>query len=315
MDNSYLVISPCRNESNYMRNTLESVLNQSVRPDKWVIVDDGSSDTSPEVLQQYSEQYDFIQIVTRDDRGYRSVGPGVIDAFYTGLKTIDFGNYQFICKLDLDLILPPRYFELIIDRMNSSPRLGTCSGKAYFRDASSGVLVPEECGDESSIGAVKFYRMTCFKQIGGFVRQVMWDGIDSHRCRLLGWISMSLDDEELKLIHLRPMGSSHKGILVGRMRHGVGQYYMGTRLIYILASFAYRLNKKPYVLGSLAMVWGFLISALKGVDRLEDPKMIRLMRRYQIQCLLKGKPKATANLNIERADYWRPEKKGYDIPL
>ena len=314
MDDSYLIISPCRNEADFMVNTLQSVVNQSVIPAKWIIVDDGSTDATPEILQRYADQYDFIQIVTRDNRGHRSVGPGVIEAFYAGLAEVDMGNYQFICKLDLDLIMPPRYFELMIEKMKSNPRIGTCSGKTYFEDKRSGELIPEECGDESSIGAAKFYRMSCFQQIGGFVRQVMWDGIDSHRCRLLGWISMSWDEEEVRFIHLRPMGSSQKGILTGRIRHGFGQYYMGTGLAYILASTVYRLNKKPYLAGALAMLWGFLSSAIQRLDRLEDPAMRRLMNRYQWQCLLKGKRKATEQFNQKRAEYWHPDKKGYDIP-
>jgi len=180
MDDSYLIISPCRNEAEFMVSTLVSVVNQSVLPAKWIIVDDGSTDATPDILQEYSDQYDFIEIVTRDNRGHRSVGPGVIEAFYAGLEVVDLDDYQFVCKLDLDLIMPPRYFELMIERMKNSPRLGTCSGKTYFEAGEPGELLPEECGDESSIGAAKFYRVSCFQQIGGFVRQVMWDGIDSH---------------------------------------------------------------------------------------------------------------------------------------
>ena len=123
MDDSYLIISPCRNEADFMVDTLESVVNQSVTPATWIIVDDGSTDATPEILQRYADQYDFIQIVTRDNRGHRSVGPGVIEAFYAGLAEVDMGNYQFICKLDLDLIMPPRYFELMIEKMKSNPCL------------------------------------------------------------------------------------------------------------------------------------------------------------------------------------------------
>lgn len=315
MDDSYLLISPCRNEAEFMINTLDSVLNQSVLPAKWVIVDDGSTDATPDILRQYADKHDFIQIVTRENRGHRSVGPGVIEAFYAGLETVDLNDYGYVCKLDLDLIMPPRYFEKMISRMHANPRLGTCSGKAYFRDKGSEYLIPEECSDESSIGAAKFYRMACFKQIGGFVRQVMWDGIDSHRCRLLGWISLSWDEEDVRFIHLRPMGSSQKGILTGRMRHGFGQYYMGTGLSYILASTLYRLNKRPYVIGALAMMWGYIKSALTGVKRLDDPEMVRLMKRYQWQCLLRGKKQATATINEERAPFWQPHRRGYDIPV
>ena len=87
MDDSYLLISPCRNEAEFMVKTLDSVVSKSLCPAKWIIVDDGSTDATPDILRQYSEKYDFIEIVTRNNRGYRSVGPGVIEAFYAGLVT------------------------------------------------------------------------------------------------------------------------------------------------------------------------------------------------------------------------------------
>jgi len=107
--NRYVLISPCRNEAAYMRQTLDSVIAQSLKPMKWVIVDDGSTDETPRVLAEYASKYDWIQIVTRADRGHRAVGPGVIDAFYSGYEAIEPEQYDFLCKLDLDLRLPPRY--------------------------------------------------------------------------------------------------------------------------------------------------------------------------------------------------------------
>ncbi|MEO0770772.1 MAG: glycosyl transferase family 2, partial [Cyanobacteria bacterium J06649_4] len=82
----------------------------------------------------------------------------------------------------------------------------------------------ERCGDETSVGRNKFYRRACFEAIGGFVRQVMWDGIDCHRCRMEGWIACSWDEPALRFVHLRPMGSSQKNIFTGSTRHGSGQY-------------------------------------------------------------------------------------------
>ncbi len=314
MDKQYLIISPCRNEQDFMRKTLDSVVSQTVLPAKWIIVDDGSTDDTPGILAEYAKKYDFIEIVTRDNRGHRSVGPGVVDAFYEGYRTTSIDDYEFICKLDLDLILPAQYFELMIKEMNERPRLGTFSGKAYYYTNKGADLVSEGCGDESSIGATKFYRVTCFKQIGGFVRQVMWDGIDSHRCRLLGWISQSRDDEATRFVHLRPMGSSQKGIYTGRKRHGFGQYFMGTGWTYFLATVVYRLAKRPFVFGALATLWGYIESALKGVERLNDPKMVAFMRNYQWQCLTKGKAKATEIANKTGSERWQPAESVYDIP-
>jgi poly-beta-1,6-N-acetyl-D-glucosamine synthase len=132
--NRYVLITPCRDEAEYARRSLDSVVNQTVTPACWVIVDDGSSDETPAILAEYAARYDWIKILRRDNRGRRAVGPGVVDAFYAGLDTIDMADFDFLCKFDLDLDIPPRYFEILIERMNADPCLGTCSGKAYFED-------------------------------------------------------------------------------------------------------------------------------------------------------------------------------------
>ena len=298
MNRRYVLISPCRNEEQYMLQTLDSVLAQSVLPDKWIIVDDGSTDATPRILREYADKYPWIEIVTKADRGRRAVGPGVIEAFYTGYSTIDPKEFGFLCKLDLDLKLPPRYFEILLDRMVESPRIATCSGKSYVEQ--EGNLVDENHGDETSLGMTKFYRVSCFEAIGGFVREVMWDGIDCHRCRLMGWIACSWDEPELRFTHLRPMGSSQTGVYTGRMRHGYGQYFMGTGFLYMAASAISRVNEKPYVTGSLAMLWGWLRSALRGDPRYSDLEFRKFLRKYQFHALWAGKRKAIETIAAER---------------
>lgn len=301
---SYVIISPCRNEAEYMKNTLDSVVKQTIKPNLWVIVDDGSTDTSPDILREYAEKYPFIKIVTRENRGHRSVGPGVIEAFYHGYDAVDVSQFEFVCKFDLDLDLPPRYFEILIKRMNENQRIGTCSGKAYFKDKITGNLISEKCGDEMSVGMTKFYRRTCFEEIGGFVRQVMWDGIDCHKCRQLGWIAVSWDEPELRFIHLRPMGSSQKGIFTGRMRHGFGQYFMGTGLVYMTASSIFRMLHPPYLIGGFAMSWGYVKSMFQRQPRFDDKPLVNFIRKYQRQCLFKGKKTATDMLNQQQEQVW-----------
>jgi len=290
----YVLISPCRNESTFMRRTLESVLAQSLLPSKWVIVDDGSTDDTPAILAEYAARFSWISIVTRADRGHRAVGPGVVDAFYAGYQTIDRADFEFVCKLDLDLDLPPRYFEILIGRMNSDRRIATCSGKSYIRE--KGVLVNERHGDDTSLGMTKLYRMDRFEQIGGFVREVMWDGIDCHLCRMHGWIACSWDEPDLRFVHLRPMGSSQQSIYTGRMRHGYGQYFMGTGFVYMAASALGRVNQPPYLLGSLAMIWGWLNSAALRKPRYDNLDFRRFLRRYQMRALTVGKRRAIAEL-------------------
>ena len=298
MTHRYLLISPCRNEAEYMRQTLDSVIAQSVLPAKWVIVDDGSTDETPQILADYAAQYPWIQIVTRKDRGHRAVGPGVIDAFYSGYAAVDPDAFDYLCKLDLDLRLPPRYFEILMERMAANPLIATCSGKAYIEEA--GKLIDERHGDETSLGMTKFYRVACFKAIGGFVREVMWDGIDCHRCRMMGWVACSWNEPDLRFVHLRPMGSSQQGVYTGRMRHGYGQYFMGTGFWFMAASALSRVNQSPYVLGSVAMLWGWVKSALQGLPRYPDLDFRKFLRHYQMRALLVGKKRATEEVSASR---------------
>lgn len=309
-----------------MRRTLDSILAQSVRPALVVVVDDGSTDQTPAILAEYANAHPgLFHIVTRANRGKRAVGPGVIEAFYAGYRAVreriegtGGGEFAYLCKIDLDLDLPPRYFETLMERMEADPRLGTCSGKAYMpvdpEDPAS-PLVSEFLGDETSAGMTKFYRVACFRQIGGFVRQVMWDGIDCHRCRMLGWKAQSWDEPQLRFTHLRPMGSSHKGIFTGRMRHGFGQWFMGTGLAYMTASAVFRLPKRPFVVGGLAMWWGYVRSMLRGEARYDDLAFRAFLRRWQWRSLLAGKARATREAEEANARNWNPDGPRLPMPV
>ena len=305
MSRKYALIAPCRNEALFARRTLESILAQTAPPALVIVVDDGSTDETPQILAEYEAKYDFFRVVRRKNRGERAVGAGVIDAFYSGYDTLDPGEFDYVCKVDLDLDLPPRYFEILMDRMEENPRLGTVSGKPYYLDA-AGRKVSERCGDEMSVGMTKFYRVSCFQQIGGFVRQVMWDGIDSHRCRMFGWQTASLDEPEIEFNHLRPMGSSQQSIWTGRLRSGFGQYFMGTGPLYMLAIAANRVLWPPVLIGALGMLVGYVQSAFKRVPRYDEPGFRRFLRAYQWQCLIRGKVRATKDLDEKQASRWQP---------
>jgi len=284
---NYVLITPCRNEAKYAGQCIESIIAQTVRPELWLIVDDGSTDETAAIVASYAEEHPWIQLVSRPDRGKRSVGPGVIDAFYSGLEAVDLDQFEFLCKFDLDLDVAPRYFEILLERMAEEPRLGTCSGKAYFLHGDR--FISEGCGDENSVGMTKFYRTSCFREIGGFVRQVMWDGIDCHTCRMKGWIARSWDEPGLRFIHLRPMGSSQVSMWHGRMRHGAGQFFMGTGVVYMMASAVYRMLRRPFLVGGVGMMVGYLKSFLGRTERYNDKDFLRHLRRYQWACLLRGK--------------------------
>ena len=307
MTGRYVVISPARDEEQFAERTLSSMAAQTRQPDLWIVVDDGSQDRTPQILERWRERLPYLRVVRRERGKGRSVGPGVINAFYAGLETVDLREFDYLCKLDIDLDLPPRYFEIMLQRMEAEPRLGTCSGKAYY-PGPGGELLSEGIGDEVSVGALKFYRTSCFRQVGGFVREVMWDGIDCHRCRMLGWIARSWDEPEVRVTHLRPMGSSQVGIWTGRKRHGFGQHFMGTGLLYMTASAIYRMAHPPYVVGGFAMWWGWVQSALAHKPRLEDAPFRRFLRRCQWAMLLRGKRRAIADLDAKGAAIWDPGK-------
>lgn len=292
----YTLVSPCRNEAAHLEKSIRSVLAQTAPPAHWIIVDDGSTDETPQILARFAAENDFISIVTRPDRGKREVGPGVVATFREGYAHVD-PDAEFIVKLDLDLVLPPRYFEILLERMDAEPLLATCSGKSYVRRG--GVLVDENHGDETSLGMTKFYRHDAYRATGGFVSGVMWDGIDCHRCRMLGLIARSWDEPELRFEHLRPMGSSQVGIMTGRARHGAGQYFMGTPFWYLAVSAISRWKEPPVVRGSMMMMWGWLRSALRRQPRYDDLEFRSFLRRYQRLALLRGKTAAAEQVRLE----------------
>lgn len=300
---SYVLISPCRNEAAFMRRTLDSVIAQSETPTLWVIVDDGSTDETPAILAEYAVKHDWIRVVPKPDRGHRAVGPGVIEAFYFGLDTIDLSDFAYLCKLDLDLDLPPRYFEILMDRLEDNPRIGTCSGKAYFQNA-KGEMESEGITDEMSLGMTKFFSVACFSDIGGFVHEVMWDGIDCHKARLQGWTPRSWDEPDLRFDHLRPMGSSQTSIYTGRRRHGFGQYYMGTHSVFMIASAINKARVSPYILGGLAMLQGYFGAMLRRVKRHDDRELRAFIRAYQWRALFRGKMRAVTEIEEMHAHRW-----------
>jgi len=289
----FVVITPCRDEEDHLEALLHTVVEQTFRPTVWVIVDDGSTDRTPEILRAASRRHPFIRVHRRVDRGCRKVGPGVVKAFYAGLGIVDeLQSFDYLCKLDADLELPPRYFELLCETMASEPRLGNLSGKVAIRQE-DGTLITERMGDENAIGAAKFYRTACFRDIGGFVHQVSWDGIDGHLCRLRGWIARSEDREGLRIVHRRRMGSSEVDVWTGRKRGGYGKYYMGSAPYYMLAVAAYRIFERPFVLGGIGILAGYFQAWLWRKARFKCREFRKHLRRYELMSLLRGK-RATA---------------------
>ncbi len=289
MTNSrYIIISPVRNEEKYLPDTIQAIVDQTIHPAAYILVDDGSTDRTAEIIKKASEEHPYIHYVGRPDRGERKVGPGVIEAFYDGYETISDMDYDYICKMDGDLTIGPEYFETLFYKFDKDPHLGSASGK-LFLDLGDGRLVEERITDESVLGGMLCLRKNCFEDIGGFVREVMWDGIAFHRSRMAGWRTWSFRDPELIIYDHRLMGSSSKSIFHGRIRWGWGQYFMGTHPLYILAVGAYRMVERPFILGGILIVAGYLKGRLTGAKRYDYPGFRRSLHAWQLERLKLGK--------------------------
>ncbi len=284
----YIIISPVRNEEKYLPDTIRSIADQTVQPAEYILVDDGSTDSTLEIIREAAAKYPWIHSIRRQDRGERKVGPGVVEAFYDGYHAIETGEYDFICKMDGDLTVSPRYFETLFEKFAEDPFLGAASGK-LFLDLSDGKLVEERITDESVLGGVLCLKKKCFDAIGGFVCQVMWDGITFHRCRMEGFRTHSFRDGDLKIFDHRIMGSSQKSIFHGRTRWGWGQYFMGTHPLYIMAVGAYRMIERPFVIGGILILWGYLKGWLTRTPRYDFPGFRKSLQAWQMERLKLGK--------------------------
>lgn len=275
-----VIIAPVRDEADLIRLTLDSMVAQTVRPVEWIIVDDGSKDNTAEIVHEYAQKYPFIRLVQRPDRGFRKVGGGVVAAFKFGITQILHQDYQYIAKLDGDMSFGPRYLEKMFAEFESDPKLAAVSGKVFRTEQQE--RVEEIIIDEHVAGQFKLYRRTAFEEIGGFVEEVLWDGIDVHTARMKGWNTKSFYDEDAILMHHRLMGSSDKNVYRGRLRWGRGIWFMGYHPLYALASGVFRMREKPFVIGGLLIIAGYLGAALRGAPRYENPEFRRHLHQWQL---------------------------------
>ena len=282
-----VIISPVRNEEEFISGIINSVTAQTLKPVEWIIVDDGSSDKTNEIASKAASEHDWIRVIKKDNRGFRAVGPGVVEAFYCGYDRIECKDYDYICKMDADLELKPKYFETLLDFFEQDPYLGAASGKPFLWE--DGNLIEERTHDEMVCGQINFYRRQCFEDIGGFVREVHWDGIAFHRARMEGWRTRSIRHPDLNYIHKRLMGSSGAGIIRGRLRWGKGQYFMGTHPLFLLAISVYRMMDRPYIIGGLCIFIGYCQAYLNSMNRYDYPAFRKSLHAWQMERLKLGK--------------------------
>jgi poly-beta-1,6-N-acetyl-D-glucosamine synthase len=276
----YVIISPVRDEEEHIRATIESVSSQTVRPTEWVIVDDGSTDQTGAIIDQYAAQYPWIRVVHRPNRGFRKSGGGVVDAFNEGYSALLSDDWEFIVKLDGDLGFSPNYFERCFEQFEEEPKLGIGGGEIYHD--LGGALKLEANPRFHVRGASKIYRRACWNVIGGLWVGPGWDTIDEVKANMLGWTTRSFSD--LPLVHLRPTGAAD-GHLRDCVKHGMACYTCGYHPLFVLVSCIYRILRKPYLLGSLAIAWGFFKPYFTRQSRLNDKRFRSYLRSQQLRRL------------------------------
>jgi glycosyltransferase involved in cell wall biosynthesis len=276
----YVVITPVRDEAEYIEATLQSVCHQTVRPAEWVIVNDGSSDRTGEIIDQYAARYSWIRVIHRQDRGFRKSGGGVMEAFYDGYNTLRCDNWDFIVKLDGDLSIAIDYFEKCFEHFRRDPELGVGGGQIHHEV--SGTLKLEVNPTFHVRGATKIYRRACWEAIGGLWPAPGWDTIDEVKANMLGWKTYSFAD--LPLVHHRLTGAAD-GLLRNRVKHGMVCYISGYHPLYVAASCLFRLLQKPYFIGSAAIVYGFLKAHLIQAPRFDDRTYVAYIRDQQLRRL------------------------------
>jgi glycosyltransferase involved in cell wall biosynthesis len=286
----YVVISPVRNESRYIEKTLQSMANQTIPPNEWIIVNDGSTDNTAEIVHRYAQHYPWIKPIYREKReakGDRQRGKGVIDTFYYGYDRLTSPEYMAIVKLDGDVSFDPTYFEFLLREFAAHPKLGIAGGGLYERtDGQNWSLrsAPDHVG-----GPAKTYKSACFDAIGGLEHSLGWDGIDEWKALSLGWQVKSFG--ELRVLHYRIMGNA-TGMLKSKIEQGYGAHYMGYHPLYTIFRGMRHMFMRPYLVGGLAIMTAHLAAWLQGREQFPDPAVIRLVRRTQlkqISGLLAGK--------------------------
>lgn len=280
-DICYVIVSPVRDEEEYIARTIESVLRQTILPKEWIIVDDGSHDATERIVEEYAAQHSWIRALHQPDRGQRVPGSGVMEAFYKGYDSLGCADWEFVVKLDGDVGLPPNYFEQCLERFDRDPRLGMCGGLMYR--IQDGKLQAELHPIFQVRGPIKLYRRACWEAIGGLIRTPGWDTVDEVQANRLGWHTRTFP--ELKVIHYRPTGAV-QGTWRNGVKNGRADYISGYHPFFLLAKCVKRFFQKPYAINALATAYGFLSGYTNHIERVNDPDLIRYLRNQQIRRLL-----------------------------
>lgn len=264
---NYYIVIPAHNEASFISLTLDSIIHQTVLPKQVVVVNDNSTDNTTNIIKEYSKKYSFIGIINNPSENKHLPGSKVIKAFYKGYDTLD-SNYDFIVKLDADIILPNNYFETIINHFNTDEKIGMAGGFAYIKKNESWVL--ENLTNKDHIrGAFKTYRKECFLDIGKLKPSMGWDTVDELLAQYHNWNIKT--DEALKVKHLKPTGKTYNK--TAQYKQGEAFYKLDYGfLLTTIASIKLSLLKKRPLL---------IIDYLKGYFKAAKNNTIKLVNKQE----------------------------------
>lgn len=274
----YIIISPVRNEEALVESTINCVLQQTVKPIEWIIVNDGSTDSTQKIVEKYTSVYPWIKLINLTDRGYYYPGTGVVNVIKKGFEQITDHQWDFLVKLDCDVTMEPEYFENILNEFKKNPKLGVASGAIYLVDDDH-KQTKEKSQYDHPWGASKIYRKKCFGDIKGWKAIPGWDLADLLSAQMNGWETRCFD--EYKILHHRESGYRRSGFTSGKFLLGRFLYRYGYNFLYTVFKGLYRLFERPVIIGGLSLIAGYIFAFVKREDRLFDKDMRKFLRKKQ----------------------------------
>jgi poly-beta-1,6-N-acetyl-D-glucosamine synthase len=275
---TYILITPARNEGAFIEKTIQSMIHQTMLPLKWVIVDDGSTDNTAEIVNRYLPIYPWMELVRRQQQKERNFA-GKVHAFNSGLARVQDFRWDFVGNLDADISFDPDHFEFLLRRCVADPQLGVV-GTAFHEDGFS----LEDVFDWTSHvgGQCQLFRRQCFEEIGGYV-PVPLGGVDwvaVITARMKGWKTRSF--AERQFFHYRPMGTAERGRLGSAFTYGKKDYSVGNHPLWEFARVIRRLACRPWVLSGAALGAGYLSGWVRHAPRAVSKELVHFHRKEQM---------------------------------
>jgi len=275
----YVLVTPVHNEARDVEKTLTSITSQTVRPLRWVIVDDGSTDKTADIVQGFVDRHGWIELIHLPRHDKRSFGSKV-RSFNAGFDRVKDLPYDVVGNLDGDISFDPDYIEFLLGKFQCDPALGVAG--TVFREEGYRSDVDSFEGAKHVPGGCQLFRRETFEQIGGFRASphggVDWIAVTTARMR--GWKTRSF--REKYFFHHRPLGTAQRGSLATAYSYGQKDYFVGGHPVWELMRVAYRAIRKPYVLAGVALACGFYGSYLRRPPRTVSNEFIAFHRSEQI---------------------------------